>query len=34
LAVDLKTHRVYTPEQEDHGKPAARMIVYEPATPN
>lgn len=31
LAVDPETHRVYTPEQEEHGKPAARMIVYEAA---
>jgi DNA-binding beta-propeller fold protein YncE len=29
LAVDLQTHRVYTPEQEEDGKPASRMIVYE-----
>jgi DNA-binding beta-propeller fold protein YncE len=29
LAVDLQTHRVYTPEQEADGKPAARMTVYE-----
>lgn len=29
LAVDLKTHRVYTPEQEENGIPVARMIVYE-----
>jgi hypothetical protein len=29
LAVDPETHRVYTPEQEEHGKPVARMIVYE-----
>jgi DNA-binding beta-propeller fold protein YncE len=29
LAVDLKTHWVYTPEQEEDGKPVARMIVYE-----
>jgi DNA-binding beta-propeller fold protein YncE len=29
LAVDLKTHRVYTPEQEEDGKPVARMVVYE-----
>src|SRR5216683_517328 len=29
LAVDLKTHRVYTPEQEEDGKPVARMIVYD-----
>src|SRR5437588_8669273 len=29
VAVDLKTHRVYTPEQEEDGKPVARMVVYE-----
>ena len=29
LAVDVKTHRVYTPEQEEDGKPVARMVVYE-----
>lgn len=33
LAVDPETHRVYTPEQEENGKPAARMIVYEAVTP-
>ena len=32
LAVDKETHRVYTPEQEKDGKPAARMIVYEAVT--
>ena len=32
LAVDPKTHRVYTPEQEENGKPVARMIVYEAVT--
>jgi len=32
LAVDLKTHRVYTPEQEEDGKPVARMVVYEAVT--
>ncbi len=30
LAVDPQTHRVYTPEQEEDGKPVARMVVYEP----
>jgi DNA-binding beta-propeller fold protein YncE len=30
LAVDPETHRVYTPEQEERGKPVARMVVYEP----
>src|ERR1700730_8204528 len=28
LAVDVDTHRVYTPEQEEDGKPVARMVVY------
>ncbi|MGH9588394.1 MAG: YncE family protein [Acidobacteriaceae bacterium] len=32
LAVDVKTHRVYTPEQQENGKPVARMIVYEAVT--
>src|SRR5579859_494708 len=32
LAVDFKTHRVYTPEQEEDGKPVARMVVYEAVT--
>jgi DNA-binding beta-propeller fold protein YncE len=30
LAVDPETHRVYAPEQEEDGKPVARMVVYEP----
>jgi DNA-binding beta-propeller fold protein YncE len=29
LTVDTATHRVYTPEQQENGQPAARMIVYE-----
>jgi hypothetical protein len=29
LAVDTATHRVYAPEQQEDGKPVARMIVYE-----
>jgi DNA-binding beta-propeller fold protein YncE len=28
LAVDIETHRVYAPEQEENGTPVARMIVY------
>jgi YVTN family beta-propeller protein len=32
LAVDLETHRVYAPEQEENGKPVARMVVYEAIT--
>ncbi len=29
LAIDPETHRVYAPEQEEDGKPVARMIVYD-----
>jgi YVTN family beta-propeller protein len=29
LAVDLATHRVYVPLQEDDGAPASRLVVYE-----
>ena len=29
LAVDPRTHRVYAPEQEEDGKPVAKMVVYE-----
>jgi len=29
LAADEHTHRVYVPEQEVDGRPAARMSVYE-----
>jgi hypothetical protein len=32
LAVDQDTHRVYAPEQEVDGHPAARMTVYEAVT--
>jgi YVTN family beta-propeller protein len=32
LAVDTETHRVYAPEQEVDGRPAARMTVYEAVT--
>jgi DNA-binding beta-propeller fold protein YncE len=31
LAVDPATHRVYAPEEEEDGKPVARMVVYEPS---
>jgi DNA-binding beta-propeller fold protein YncE len=33
LAVDPETHRVYTPEQEENGKPASKMVVYEALQP-
>ncbi|MHB8524671.1 MAG: YncE family protein [Candidatus Acidiferrales bacterium] len=29
LAVDKNTHRVYAPEQQENGRPAAKMIVYD-----
>jgi len=32
LAVDEQTHRVYAPEQEVDGRPAARVSVYEAVT--
>jgi DNA-binding beta-propeller fold protein YncE len=32
LAVDADTHRLYAPEQEENGKPVARMVVYEAVT--
>ena len=34
LAVDLATHRVYAPEQEERGQPVARMVVYEALAPH
>ena len=29
VAVDLQTHRLYTPQQEEDGKPVARTVVYD-----
>ena len=29
LTVDTATHRLYAPEQQENGRPVARMIVYE-----
>jgi hypothetical protein len=34
LAVDPETHRVYAPEQQEDGKPVARMVIYEAASPS
>jgi DNA-binding beta-propeller fold protein YncE len=31
LAVDPVTHRVYAPEQEENGKPVARIAIFEPS---
>jgi YVTN family beta-propeller protein len=32
LAVDAKTHRVYAPAEQDKGKPASKMFVFEAVT--
>jgi YVTN family beta-propeller protein len=29
IAVDPRTHRVYTPEEQEKGRPVARMVVYD-----
>jgi DNA-binding beta-propeller fold protein YncE len=29
LAVDVRTHRVYAPEQQEDGRPVSRMVIYE-----
>ncbi len=29
IAVDTKTHRLYAPEEQENGRPVAKMIVYE-----
>jgi DNA-binding beta-propeller fold protein YncE len=29
LVVDPVTHRVYAPEQQENGKPVAKMVIYE-----
>lgn len=29
LAVDVRTHRVYAPEEQEGGRPVARMVVFE-----
>ena len=32
LAVDVTTHRVYAPEQEEKGAPAARIVIFDAVT--
>ncbi|MGZ3656920.1 MAG: YncE family protein [Bdellovibrionota bacterium] len=32
LAVDLETHKVYSPEQQENGQPASKLIIYEAVT--
>ncbi len=32
LAIDAKTHKVYVPEQEENGAPAARIAIFEAVT--
>ena len=29
IAIDLSTHKLYVPEQEEHGHPAARIAIYD-----
>ena len=29
LGIDLSTHKLYVPEQEEHGHPAARIAIYD-----
>jgi len=29
LAVDVETHRVYAPEEEEQGRPVARMVIFD-----
>jgi YVTN family beta-propeller protein len=33
LAVDIRTHRVYAPEQEENGRGVARMLIFDPVLP-
>ena len=33
LAVDIETHRVYAPEEQENGRPVSRIVVYEAANP-
>jgi YVTN family beta-propeller protein len=33
LAVDPETHRVYAPEEQEDGKPVAKMLVFEAVNP-
>ena len=33
LAVDTRTHRLYAPEEQHDGRPAARIVVYESVLP-
>jgi hypothetical protein len=29
LAVDVRTHRVYAPEDQEHGRPVAKVVVFD-----
>lgn len=29
LAVDVKTHRIYAPEEEEEGRPVSKMVVFD-----
>jgi hypothetical protein len=32
LAVDSRTHRLYAPAEQDKGRPASKMFVFEAVT--
>lgn len=34
LAIDTETHRVYAPEQEENGAPAAKLVILEAVLPS
>ncbi len=34
LAIDLSNHRLYVPEQEENGAPAAKIVVFEAVPPS
>src|SRR5215469_11096870 len=33
LTIDAATHRLYVPEQQEDGKPVARIVIYKPVNP-
>jgi hypothetical protein len=30
LAIDLATHKLYVPEEQENGAPAAKIVVFDP----
>lgn len=33
LAIDLRTHRLYAPEEQEEGQPVARMAIFDAVSP-